>query len=393
MRKIAARGIAVLLLLSAFILVPCMEPVRAQTDEEPLAEEEMPFEEFDEGFESLDMEEEEPVEEEGMEDMPEPEVLSEEDPFAEAEPMAEAKEDEVAEADEGDWDVAEEEAADEDPFAEAEPIEEMAEEPEMAEPASADKPAPAGKPAAMAEEDFDIESAVDEIESIETEEVVFDHSSEVIALALKLNAAEEEIERLRSGVFESDDSLVDELREELKSTQDELEELEKAVSVGKASVKQAGKMASLESKLKQSEKEKRALRAKIDLAAAQLRAAKARTGGEKSGDLEKAEKEIERLRDLVKRIWQANRREKLNMHYNMAAAYRAGDMMEKAESHYVQALKIDPEDAGVHYNLAILYDDEIKNKKKAREHYEKFLELAPDDKDAAQVVQWLATMD
>ena len=402
MRKIVAHGMAVLLLLSAFILVPCTEPVLAQTDDEPLAEEEMSFEDFDEGLDSLGMEEEVsdaaaetapdeealPMEEEaGMEGLLEPEVLPEVDPFAEAEPMEEAGVDEFAEDEEADWGISGDEAMDEDPFVEAEPMEETAEETAPTdEPEMADEPAPA-----MAEEDFKIESTVDEIESIETEQVVFDHSGEVIALALKLKAAEAEIERLRAGVEDSDQSLVDELRDQLESTHREVEQLKRDMRRDDSGARQAGKVASLRGELKHSEKEKRALRAQVQQIAAQLQAARAR--GEKSGDLEKAEKEIERLRDLIKRIWQANRREKLNMHYNMAAAYRAGGMLEKAESHYMKALAIDPEDPGVHYNLAILYDDELKNKRKAREHYEKFLELAPDDKDAAKVVEWMATMD
>ncbi|MDD4871442.1 MAG: tetratricopeptide repeat protein, partial [Kiritimatiellae bacterium] len=102
--------------------------------------------------------------------------------------------------------------------------------------------------------------------------------------------------------------------------------------------------------------------------------------------------EIERLKDVVRKILYASRRESLVFHYNMAAIYRASMMYKKAEEEYLKALAIDPADAGVHYNLAILYDDNFKNKKKAKFHYEKFLELAPDDPDAPKVREWLATM-
>ena len=79
-------------------------------------------------------------------------------------------------------------------------------------------------------------------------------------------------------------------------------------------------------------------------------------------------------------------------HYNMAAIYRSNMLYKKAEEAYVKALEIDPRDAGVHYNLAILYDDNFKDKKKAKYHYERFLELAPEDPDAPKVREWLSSI-
>ena len=67
-------------------------------------------------------------------------------------------------------------------------------------------------------------------------------------------------------------------------------------------------------------------------------------------------------------------------------------MYKKAEEEYLAALAIDPNDAGVHYNLAILYDDNFKDRKKAKIHYERFLELAPDDADVPKVREWLSSL-
>lgn len=105
-----------------------------------------------------------------------------------------------------------------------------------------------------------------------------------------------------------------------------------------------------------------------------------------------ANQEIERLKDIVRRIQEASRREIIIFHYNKAAVYRASLMYKKAEEEYLAALTMDSNDAAVHYNLAILYDDNFKDKKKARIHYERFLELAPDDADAPKVREWLASI-
>lgn len=108
--------------------------------------------------------------------------------------------------------------------------------------------------------------------------------------------------------------------------------------------------------------------------------------------LAEANQEISRLRDLARRIGEANKREKVTMYYNIGCVYRATRQYRKAEAKFLNALELDPYDADVHYNLAILYDDDLNEKEKARKHYEKFLELAPNDKDAAKVQEWLASL-
>ena len=109
-------------------------------------------------------------------------------------------------------------------------------------------------------------------------------------------------------------------------------------------------------------------------------------------ELVKANREIDRLKDIVRKIQEASKRESLVFHYNIAAIYRASMMYKKAEEEYLKALAMDPKDAGVHYNMAILYDDNFKDKKKAKLHYEKFLELAPEDPDAPKVREWLSSL-
>ena len=109
-------------------------------------------------------------------------------------------------------------------------------------------------------------------------------------------------------------------------------------------------------------------------------------------ELESARRENASLKDVIRRIWDASKQERLNSHYNMGCVYRAYRQYKMAESEFLKALQMEPNDSGVHYNLAILYDDDLKDKAKARKQYERFLELAPDDKDAPRVREWLVTL-
>jgi tetratricopeptide (TPR) repeat protein len=89
----------------------------------------------------------------------------------------------------------------------------------------------------------------------------------------------------------------------------------------------------------------------------------------------------------------AGDREKLNMHYNMASVYAREGKFTEAENEYLQALRIDPTDADVHYNLGILYDDEMKQSEKAMVHYRRYLQLNPHGLDADRVRTWLRKLE
>ena len=109
----------------------------------------------------------------------------------------------------------------------------------------------------------------------------------------------------------------------------------------------------------------------------------------KDDDLRKARAEIERLRDIVRRMADANRRELTAMRYNLGCLWRRVGEPRKAEEEFLKALKLSPDDPATHYNLGILYQEDLRDQERAREHYERFLELSPQDRDAAQVRGWL----
>jgi len=328
--------------------------------EELVEVEDLVLEDFDEAMNEIPVEEEMPAEE-AMEDFPiegspEPDmvetILFEES--GELEPAEETVVEEMIEA------------------VPPEPVA-MEEAPLIEEPLAAEEPAPAPMPIAE-----DVDFSVAEIEAVETEddsrEDVFDNSGEIIALAMKLKDTETQLAVARKEA------------EELRERATRVGELEQAVAVTALDLARAREeidtlrvMAAKATEFAASEQEK----------AQALRQAPQTSPDH---DLARAQTENDKLKDLVRRIWKANQRERLNMHYNMAGAYRAGGLYKRAEREYMRALALSPNDAGVHFNLAILYDDDLKNQRKAREHYETFLELAPDDKDAAKVHEWLASM-
>lgn len=82
-------------------------------------------------------------------------------------------------------------------------------------------------------------------------------------------------------------------------------------------------------------------------------------------------------------------KQSLDIHYNLALAYHKTKMYKEEEQEYLKCLKIDPDDAYVHYNLAILYDDKFNDNAKAIRHYRKYLDLSPLGEDTENVKVWM----
>lgn len=74
---------------------------------------------------------------------------------------------------------------------------------------------------------------------------------------------------------------------------------------------------------------------------------------------------------------------------NLAEAYRAAGNRERARREFEAVLKQNPNYAPAHYGLGLLYDDDRGDRRRAVEHYRRYLALAPEAADADQVREWL----
>ncbi len=109
-------------------------------------------------------------------------------------------------------------------------------------------------------------------------------------------------------------------------------------------------------------------------------------------ELALAQAEIARLNQALADQAARHARELQRYHYNMGCVYKAAREFTRAETEFQRALALNPDDAATHYNLGILYEVDLKQPRKAIAHYERFLELAPNDRDARQVRTWLVAL-
>lgn len=107
----------------------------------------------------------------------------------------------------------------------------------------------------------------------------------------------------------------------------------------------------------------------------------------------KAERMAAVLAQAQKEVRRVSDNEKRDMHYNMGAVYVVKGQYEAAEREYLTSLRIDPSDAEVHYNLGILYDDNLSDKRRAARHYKRYLKLNPHASDYDQVRGWLMKIE
>jgi tetratricopeptide (TPR) repeat protein len=67
--------------------------------------------------------------------------------------------------------------------------------------------------------------------------------------------------------------------------------------------------------------------------------------------------------------------------------------VQEAEDVYLQALKLDPQNPQVTYNLGVLYGDYMDNPRKAASYYRQYLKYAPRAPDAAAVRGWIMELE
>lgn len=76
-----------------------------------------------------------------------------------------------------------------------------------------------------------------------------------------------------------------------------------------------------------------------------------------------------------------------------ARAQLAAKRVREAEDTYLKALKKDPANPQVSYNLGVLYGDYLHDSRKATRYYRQYLKLAPRAPDAPAVRAWIMELD
>ena len=79
----------------------------------------------------------------------------------------------------------------------------------------------------------------------------------------------------------------------------------------------------------------------------------------------------------------------LKHHYNLAIIYENEEKYKEAAQEYEKTLEFAPDDADIHYNLGIVYDEHLQDDEKAILHYRRYLELIPNADDADEVRKWI----
>jgi tetratricopeptide (TPR) repeat protein len=79
--------------------------------------------------------------------------------------------------------------------------------------------------------------------------------------------------------------------------------------------------------------------------------------------------------------------ENVSAHYHLGVVKFQLKEYQAAEEHFLKVLAIDPSSHLAHYNLGVLHKYFLEQPEKAQPHFEKVMELAPEDKDIAELVR------
>jgi tetratricopeptide (TPR) repeat protein len=78
-----------------------------------------------------------------------------------------------------------------------------------------------------------------------------------------------------------------------------------------------------------------------------------------------------------------------DIYYNLGIEYINAGEFRKAARALKKAFQLNPEDADACYNLGVLYEVYLGDKKQALDYYSRYINLAPESKDTEQVKLWI----
>ena len=78
-----------------------------------------------------------------------------------------------------------------------------------------------------------------------------------------------------------------------------------------------------------------------------------------------------------------------SLHYNLAIAYLQTKQYPRAAEAFKKAIQLNSKDKESYYNLGVLYENHLGNKKQALFYYGRYLKLSPLAEDAQKVKLWM----
>ncbi len=78
-----------------------------------------------------------------------------------------------------------------------------------------------------------------------------------------------------------------------------------------------------------------------------------------------------------------------DIYYNLGIEYINAGEFRKASRALKKVVQLNPKDADACYNLGVLYEVYLGDKKQALDYYSRYINLAPESKDAQQVKSWI----
>ncbi|OGX18085.1 MAG: hypothetical protein A3K83_03075 [Omnitrophica WOR_2 bacterium RBG_13_44_8b] len=107
-----------------------------------------------------------------------------------------------------------------------------------------------------------------------------------------------------------------------------------------------------------------------------------------------AKMEKENVSSRLSKVMQRNdelAKENSILHYNLGVCFTQAQDFNKAVLEFEKVLKLNPNDSETHYNLGVIYAEQIQNSAKAIEHFKKYLTLSPQDVDADRARRYIMT--
>lgn len=77
-----------------------------------------------------------------------------------------------------------------------------------------------------------------------------------------------------------------------------------------------------------------------------------------------------------------------NLYYNTAIEYLKTNQFRKASEFFKKAILLNPKDTNAYYNLGVLYESYLSDKRQALHYYSQYLKLAPS-KDTQEIKEWI----